>query len=373
MSFEKQFLDEVNSLRRDPQKYAEKINSYISYFDGNTLNLPGRKSGIRTHEGAKAYKEAVNYLSRQKPVEPLEPSKGLFRIAQDYLKRIQRKNADSSSVNVDAIIDKYGTYYGDFINAADYGGQNPEQSIINLIVSDGDRNRVQRESLLSPSYKLLGCATGTHPLFHNCTVIFTCSEFQNSKDKEDIGFLDGTPYNKKENKAESNPQPQTQTQTKYQPRTRAQPQTQTQTQSRYQPQAKTQTQTQSRYQPQARGQPQTQTQSKYQVKGITQTQTQSRYQPQGKEQPQAQSKYQPTGRTRTQVEKKEETKVIPQSQYQSKWTIKKNDAPQKDLKVISEKVSEKISIEGGKKIKETKIVRVMSDGSKQEESFITEE
>ncbi len=65
--------------------------------------------------------------------------------------------------------------------------------------------------------------------------------------------------------------------------------------------------------------------------------------------------------------------MIPQSQYQSKWTIKKNDAPQKDLKVISEKVSEKISIEGGKKIKETKIVRVMSDGSKQEESFITEE
>ena len=422
MSFDKQLLDEINELRRDPKKYGEKIKSYLSYFDGNVLNLPGRKSGIRTHEGPKAYQEAVNYLSIKKPVEPIQPSKGLFRVAQDYLKRIQRKNADAGSVDVDAIIDKYGEYYGDFINAADYGGQTVEQSIINLIVSDGDKNRRQRESLLNPSYKLLGGATGTHPLFHNVTVIFTCSEFINNKDSEDIGFLDGTPYNKpgnstKESKPEpepqskyqpkyraqpqtqtqsryqpqSNAQPEPQTQSKYQPRTRAQPQTQTQsryqpqsnpqpepqTQSKYQPRtrAQPQTQTQSRYQPQSNPQPEPQTQSKYQprTRAQPQTQTQSRYQPQARAQPQTQtqSKYQP--RTRTQVETKTETRVIPASEYQPKWSIKKDDAPQKDLKVISEKVSEKITIEGGKKIKETKIVRIMSDGSKQVETFETEE
>ena len=55
MSFDKQLLDEINELRRDPKKYGEKIKSYLSYFDGNVLNLPGRKSGIRTHEGPKAY------------------------------------------------------------------------------------------------------------------------------------------------------------------------------------------------------------------------------------------------------------------------------------------------------------------------------
>ena len=465
MSFDKELLDEVNQLRKDPKKYAEKINKYISYFDGNVLNLPGRKAGIRTHEGPKAYQEAVNYLSRQNPVEPLDPSKGLFRVAQDFLRRIQRKNADASSVDVDAIIDKYGTYYGDFIRATDYGGQNPEQAIINLIVSDGDRNRRQRESLLSTSYKLIGGATGTHPMFHNCTVIFTCTEFENSKDAEDIGFLDGTPYKKANTIVETKPEPQQQTQSKYQPKLRSQPVTQSryqpqtkeeaqpQTQSKYQPigrrrRAQTQTQpqeqpqTQSKYQPigRRRAQPETQpqeqpqAQSKYQPIGRrtqpetqAQPQTQSKYQPIGRSraqpenQPQTQSKYQPIGRRRAQpetqpqaqtqsqtqsryqlgrskvqpetqpqtqtkskyqhgrarstVETTVETRVIPLSEYQSKWSISKeqDDAPDKGLTVVSEKRSEKISIEGGKKVKQTTIVKIMSDGSKQVETFVSDD
>ena len=490
MSFDKKLLDEVNQLRKDPKKYAEKINKYISYFDGNVLNLPGRKAGIQTHEGPKAYQEAVNYLSRQNPVEPLDPSKGLFRVAQDFLRRIQRKNADASSVDVDAIIDKYGTYYGDFIRATDYGGQNPEQSIINLIVSDGDRNRRQRESLLSSSYKLIGGATGTHPMFHNCTVIFTCTEFENSKDAEDIGFLDGTPYKKFSTIVETKSEPQQQTQSKYQPKLSSQPVTQSryqpqtkeeiqpQTQSKYQPigrrraQTETQPQTQSKYQPigRSRAQPETQpqaqpqTQSKYQPIGRrraqpetqAQPQIQSKYQPIGRSraqpetqpqaQPQTQSKYQPIGRRRAQtetqpqtqtksltqsryqlgrskaqpeaqpqaqtqsltqsryqlgrskaqpeaqpqtqtkskyqhgkarstVETTVETRVIPLSEYQSKWPINKeqDDAPEKGLTVVSEKRSEKISIEGGKKVKEITIVKIMSDGSKQVETFISDD
>jgi hypothetical protein len=294
MSFDRELLDEVNQLRKDPKKYAEKINKYISYFDGDVLNLPGRKAGIRTHEGPKAYQEAVNYLSRQNPVEPLDPSKGLFRVAQDFLRRIQRKNADASSVDVDAIIDKYGTYYGDFIRATDYGGQNPEQSIINLIVSDGDRNRRQRESLLSSSYKLIGGATGTHPMFHNCTVIFTCTEFENSKDAEDIGFLDGTPYKKARTIVEAKPEPQQQTQSKYQPNIRSQPVTQ----SRYQPQTKeeAQPQTQSKYQPigRRRAQPETQPQTQ------TQSLTQSRYQlGRSKAQPETQPQTQTQSQTQS--------------------------------------------------------------------------
>ena len=220
MSFDRQLVDEVNELRRDPKKYTEKLNKYLSYFDGKILNLPGRKAGIQTHEGPKAYNEAINYLLRKNPVEPLQPSKALFRISQDYLKKIQRKNADVTEEDVDALVDKYGTYYGDFIRAADYGGENVEQSIINLIVSDGDPNRVQRESLLSSSYKLIGGATGTHPLFKFCTAIFTCTEFENKKDAEDIGYLDGG--------APSNPQIKAQPQ----PSAQQKPITQSQVQSK---------------------------------------------------------------------------------------------------------------------------------------------
>ena len=381
MSFDRELVDEVNNLRSDPKKFAEKIKKYLDYFEGKVLKVPGRKAGIQTHEGPKAYEEAINYLSRQSPVEPLSPSKALFRISQDYLRKIQRKNASASDVDVDALIDKYGTYYGDLIYAADYGGLTPEEALIFLIVSDGDYNRRQRESLLSKSYKLIGGASGKHPMFQNCTVIFTCTEFENNKDAEDIGFLDGSSYNQA--KPEAKPQPQTKYQSlsksvqqptkyqsKYQPQIKEEPQVKEEPQTKYQPKY------QRKYQTQVKEEPQTKYQPKYQSQAREQPQTkyQSKYQPQTKEEPQ--TKYQPKYRsTRTQVETKTETQSRPQTQ--NRWSMKKiddnnEDGGNKGLKVISEKIQEKISIEGGKKIKETTITRIMSDGSKEVETMISD-
>ena len=381
MSFDRELVDEVNNLRSDPKKFADKIKKYLDYFEGKVLKVPGRKAGIQTHEGPKAYEEAINYLSKQSPVEPLSPSKALFRISQDYLRKIQRKNASASDVDVDALIDKYGTYYGDLIYAADYGGLTPEEALIFLIVSDGDYNRRQRESLLSKSYKLIGGASGKHPMFQNCTVIFTCTEFENNKDAEDIGFLDGSSYNQA--KPEAKPQPQTKYQSlsksvqqptkyqsKYQPQIKEEPQVKEEPQTKYQPKY------QRKYQTQVKEEPQTKYQPKYQSQAREQPQTkyQSKYQPQTKEEPQ--TKYQPKYRsTRTQVETKTETQSRPQTQ--NRWSMKKiddnnEDGGNKGLKVISEKIQEKISIEGGKKIKETTITRIMSDGSKEVETMISD-
>lgn len=75
------------------------------------MNIPDRPLGISTIEGPKAYKDAISYLERQKPLEPLDPSKGLFRVAADFQKAIQRKNLeDVDSVDIEKIIDKYGTF-----------------------------------------------------------------------------------------------------------------------------------------------------------------------------------------------------------------------------------------------------------------------
>ena len=282
MSFDKKIVTEINELREDPKKYSEKIAKYITYFEGKTLKIPGRKSGITTHEGARAYEEAVNYLSRKSPVEPLQPSKGLFRSAQDFLQRIQRKNADVDSIDVDKLMEKYGTYYGDFIRGTDYGGENVEESIINLIVSDGDRNRRQRESLLSTDYKLIGAATGTHPIFRHCTVIFTCTEFENTYDAEDIGFLDGSPAPKSSASSKPAAKPQSkytdETTTKYNPDTGST----SITTVTYEPRNKlTQPKTTSKYAPLTRSTQQISTTNRYQTSPsrFTQQSTTSKYEP----------------------------------------------------------------------------------------------
>ena len=62
-------------------------------------------------------------------------------------------------------------------------------AIINLVVSDGDPSRGQRESLLSNEIKKVGVANGEHEVYRHCSAIITSTEFDNTFDKDDNGLL----------------------------------------------------------------------------------------------------------------------------------------------------------------------------------------
>ena len=223
MSFERELFDELNELRADPQKYANKVKKYLSYFEGKVLNIPGRKNGLATVEGPRGYEDTVNYLSRQKPLDAFTPSKALFRLSKDFLAKIQRKNVeDADDIDIEKLMAKYGTFYGDFGQAIDYGSETPEQVVINLLVSDGDPSKEQRTSLFNSSYKLIGMCKGSHKSFPHCTVILKCTEFENHMDADDNGFI-----NEEDNKptaksaaAAAKPQPAIQPKVQAQPQSR---------------------------------------------------------------------------------------------------------------------------------------------------------
>jgi len=239
MSFEKELFEELNILRTNPKKYADKIRTYLKYFEGKVINIPGRKAGIATVEGPRAYEDAINYLDRQKVLEPFGPSKALFRISKDFLQKIQRKNIeDADDVDMEKLISKYGTFYGDFSRATDFGSQTPEQVLINLLVSDGDPTREQRTSLFNSSYKLVGICKGSHKTFPHCTVILKCTEFENSFDKDDNGFPE---YLEEEGDSNSNAKNEPKTQPQAQPKATEEPKSKYQPKSRYQPQTKQET------------------------------------------------------------------------------------------------------------------------------------
>ena len=187
--FNEELLAEINTLRTNPKKYARIISKYISYFKGNLLCLPGTNAGIQTEEGEDAYREAVEYLSNQSEIEALKPSKGLCRIAEEFIAAVQKPDSGDLENNMEDIIEKYGSFSGSFSRAMDFGGETPEQAVINLIVSDGDKSRGQRESLLSRDIKKIGLANGPHETYRHCTAIVTCTEFKNNLDKDDNGLL----------------------------------------------------------------------------------------------------------------------------------------------------------------------------------------
>jgi len=201
--FNEDLITEINLLRTNPKKYAKTISKYMNYFKGKLLCLPESNAGIQTEEGVEAFKEAVDFLNKQPKIEPLKPSKGLCRIAEDFISIYQKPDSgDLANKDMEEIINKYGSFAGSFSRAMDFGGETPEMAIINLVVSDGDASRGQRESLLSTEIKKIGVANGKHDTYRHCSAIITCTEFENTFDKDDNGLLtEVKPSNIKKNES----------------------------------------------------------------------------------------------------------------------------------------------------------------------------
>lgn len=203
MSFEEQLVNEINEFRTNPKAYAKKVEKYISYFKGKTMIIPGSKAGMKTEEGAEPFKEAVDVLSKTEPVEPLEPSKGLQRIAKDFLAEVLKVDPNElNNINVDDIMQKYGSFLGSMNREVDMGNETPEQVVMSLIASDGDQTRSHRECLLSTDLKKIGVANGKHPTYRHCTIIFFCTKFTNNVDKDDHGYISGSSTVAEEKKVE---------------------------------------------------------------------------------------------------------------------------------------------------------------------------
>jgi hypothetical protein len=207
--FEPDLVAEINELRTNPKKYAEKLNKYLNYFHGNVLRVPGREKEINTEEGVQAYKEAIHFLTtRQEPLKPYTPSKGLCRIGIDFLKDIRTLNPEESrKADSEKIVDKYGDYEGDLARATDLGGEIPEYVVVNVLISDGDARRTQREALLSKDFTQVGVAWGKHDEYGHSTVIFTCATFENKVDPDDNGLVEFTPYLKEPEQPKPQPKP----------------------------------------------------------------------------------------------------------------------------------------------------------------------
>ena len=182
--FRSKVIEELNLCRRNPPQYADKIRSYIKYFKGKILQLPGQ-IGLMTNEGEDAFKEAADIIQKMSPVPSLKYSPGLNHVAHDYMKEIQKFEDlnDAKKINLKTIIDKYGKCLGDFKMSTDYGAAVPEMIAINLLVDDGDKEREMRNVVFNESFIDIGISTGAHSTYNRCTVIMLAKKFVSKHDE----------------------------------------------------------------------------------------------------------------------------------------------------------------------------------------------
>ena len=100
--------------------------------------------------------------------------------------KIQKTDPNEiGNIDMEELIEEQGNFIGSFTRAIDFGGSTPSLAIINLLVSDGDSSRGQRESMFNPDVNLIGTATGKHKTYGNCTIILTCTKFNNKNGDDD--------------------------------------------------------------------------------------------------------------------------------------------------------------------------------------------
>ena len=187
MLISKLILEEINLARTKPAEYAEKILKYKKLFDGKKLKRPDGKK-IDTLEGPAAYEEAAKYLQSVKPCCPLIASKGLTKVCEDLHNVAQHCDPSQIDAKIDLqkVIQRYGGFEGSFGRLMEFGGETPEHVVINLIVSDGDRSRSQRDQLFDNNFKVLGLVAGDHPDFRKCTIITLAGKFNFNADPDDV-------------------------------------------------------------------------------------------------------------------------------------------------------------------------------------------
>jgi hypothetical protein len=187
--FNKQLLDEIDFARTNPSRYSKKLSKYIDNFKGNTLINPKTNVAIATEEGPDGYRDAIGYLTKQERREALNPSRGLCRAALDLLYEAKKDPDNVGSIRVEKLINKYGVIKGSLSRLIDFGGETPEEVVVNLIVSDGDPSKGQRYSMYNKDVKKIGVANSEDQNFGHITIIITATEFENKYDESDYGVL----------------------------------------------------------------------------------------------------------------------------------------------------------------------------------------
>ena len=198
----REVISESNRIRTNPKAYIPILEEYLKNFDGNLLTLPGKNEILETEEGPRAYKEAIEFLKNQKPINIIEYDEEASKVAQDYSKFLSNSKEDQveDESQIEQRVEKYLEYDYSISENIDFGGSTGIEVIVNLLVDDGVKNRTHRDNLFSDKYEYYGVGVFEHPEYDYCTVIDYFGDIIAYKDPEKNKIFQAKKANKKPNK-----------------------------------------------------------------------------------------------------------------------------------------------------------------------------
>ena len=197
----REVIAESNRIRTNPKAYIPILEGYLKNFDGNLLTLPDKHEILETEEGPRAYKEAIEFLKNQKPINVIEYDEEASKVALEYSKFLSNsKEGQVEDENqIEQRVEKYLDYDYSISENIDFGGSTGVEVIVNLLVDDGVKNRTHRENLFSDKYEYYGVGVFEHPDYDFCTVIDYFGDIIGYKDPEKNKIFQAKKAKKKPN------------------------------------------------------------------------------------------------------------------------------------------------------------------------------
>ena len=176
---EKNLVLAMNLIRHNPEKYSTLyVFPRLQYFQGTTFHFPGRVP-LRTKEGIEAVRELYLELQEAESMPLFYPSKGMSKASADHA-RYMRRTATASHEGgggLTARVSKHGQWVSGLAENLAWATTNAHETIVNLMIDDGVRNRGHRKNILNPAYTKVGVANDEHPRFATSWVINYAVDF----------------------------------------------------------------------------------------------------------------------------------------------------------------------------------------------------
>jgi uncharacterized protein YkwD len=157
-SIEAGVLDELIYARTQPQAYARALQDEAR-----------RSRAAGAYDDPAAFREAVVFLQRQRPLSPLGSDRALALAADEHA-ALQARNgavghAGPHGESLGQRLNRYGAYAMLMGENIAYGYARPRDVVSQLIVDAGVPDRGHRSNIFNPLYREVGVACGPHPIY----------------------------------------------------------------------------------------------------------------------------------------------------------------------------------------------------------------
>lgn len=159
-------IDEINRARTRPAEYAQSLRAFRSRIQGGVIREPGRAPLAATPAFVAALDDAIAFVEKQTPLQPLKPDVRLTRAAAAFAADQGPKggygHTGSDGSGVMKRVQRQCLWAGIDAEVIAYGQTTAEGAVRDLVIDWASVPRAHRTDLFSPALELAGVADAPH-------------------------------------------------------------------------------------------------------------------------------------------------------------------------------------------------------------------